>query len=157
MERRGKLRPTVPGHSLGAFPCVPDGAGASLRGLDRRQKRLGAACIGLAYPSPGRGLSASRWRSGRVPAVAPMAHKASREPGTREGDKSERSSTPRGGRRATLRVRPGEPIIDQRRSDLPNPVRRIHRLENPQKLEFLGVFAFQALETNSVIMLLFPR
>ena len=34
---------------------------------------------------------------------------------------------------------------------------QIHRLENPQNLELLGVFAFQALETNSVIMLLFPR
>lgn len=67
---------------------MPDGAGAIAKGPTHRQRRAGAACVGLAYPSPGRGLSASRRRFGRVPAVAPMTHAASREASAREGDKS---------------------------------------------------------------------
>jgi hypothetical protein len=86
----GDLTPWLPdggGRSDGdsfALPCMgtvwelspvelPDGAGVSLRGLESRQEPLGAAFIGLPYPSPGRGLIASRRRFGRVPAVAPMA------------------------------------------------------------------------------------
>lgn len=63
---------------------LPDGAGAIAQGLENRQEPLGAAFVGLPYPSPRRGFKASGRRFGRVPAVAPMARgrpAGNREPG----------------------------------------------------------------------------
>lgn len=51
---------------MGAIPYVPDGAGASFRGQKGQQEPFAAAFVVLPYPSPGRGITASRWRFGMV-------------------------------------------------------------------------------------------
>ena len=45
---------------------MPDGAGASFRGQKGQQEPFAAAFVVLPYPSPGRGITASRWRFGMV-------------------------------------------------------------------------------------------
>jgi hypothetical protein len=52
VEEWGKLRPTVQKHSMGAFPYVPDGAGASFRGPRGQQNHTAAAFTGLPLPIP---------------------------------------------------------------------------------------------------------
>ena len=73
---------------MGAIPYVPDGAGASFRGQKGQQEPFAAAFVVLPYPSPGRGITASRWRFGMVSRCS--AYGAQGQPGTvgREGDKS---------------------------------------------------------------------
>ena len=67
---------------------MPDGAGASFRGQKGQQEPFAAAFVVLPYPSPGRGITASRWRFGMVSRCS--AYGAQGQPGTvgREGDKS---------------------------------------------------------------------
>ena len=73
---------------MGAIPYVPDGAGASFRGQKGQQEPFAAAFVVLPYPSPGRGITASRWRFGMASRCS--AYGAQGQPGTvgREGDKS---------------------------------------------------------------------
>ena len=73
---------------MGAIPYVPDGAGASFRGQKGQQEPFAAAFVVLPYPSPGRGITASRWRFGMVSRCS--AYGAQGQPRTegREGDKS---------------------------------------------------------------------
>lgn len=73
---------------MGAIPYVPDGAGASFRGQKGQQEPFAAVFVVLPYPSPGRGITASRWRFGMVSRCS--AYGAQGQPGTvgREGDKS---------------------------------------------------------------------
>ena len=62
--------------------------GPSHRGQEGQQEPLTAAFVVLPYPSPGRGITASRWRFGMVSRCS--AYGAQGQPGTvgREGDKS---------------------------------------------------------------------
>ena len=62
--------------------------GPSHRGQEGQQEPFAAAFVVLPYPSPGRGITASRWRFGMVSRCS--AYGAQGQPGTvgREGDKS---------------------------------------------------------------------
>lgn len=62
--------------------------GPSHRGQEGQQEPFAAAFVVLPYPSPGRGITASRWRFGMVSRCSAYGEQG--QPGTsgREGDKS---------------------------------------------------------------------
>ena len=112
---------------------MPDGAGASFRGQKGQQEPFAAAFVVLPYPSPGRGITASRWRFGMVSRCS--AYGAQGQPGTvgREGDKSV-EAVPRPWLTFNLaQMHRGMDKIGPRSAGYPFPgSHNIRRPENPQ-------------------------
>ena len=110
----------------------------------------------LPYPSPGRGITASRWRFGMVSRCS--AYGAQGQPGTvgREGDKSV-EAVPRPWLTFNLaQMHRGMDKIGPRSAGYPFPGSfNIRRPESPLKFQLQGVFALWGRESNFVIMSLF--
>ena len=131
---------------------MPDGAGASFRGQKGQQEPFTAAFVVLPYPSPGRGITASRWRFGMASRCS--AYGAQGQPGTvgREGDKSV-EAVPRPWLTFNLvQKHRGGHKIEPRSAEYPIRGDHIHRPENPLKFRLQGVFALWGRESNVVIM-----
>ena len=155
MRDGDSFSPYRAGAQLGSYPHVPDGAGASFRGQKGQQEPFAAAFVVLPYPSPGRGITASRWRFGMVSRCSAYGATRPAENLGPEGVKSA-EAVPRPWLTFNLVQKHREGIkSSQGRLNTQSGAVHIHRPESPLKFQLQGVFALWGRKSNFVIMSLF--
>ena len=151
----GIASPYRAGAQFGSYPLRAGRSRGVVQGAKRPAGALCSRVRSAALPIPGRDdITASGWRFGWFPAVAPMVRKASREP--RAGRVKSAEAVPRPWLTFNLAQMHREWIKSgQGRPDINTPGLNIRRPENPLKFQLQGFSLCGSRESNFVIMSLF--